>query len=91
MPTHWKLDLTLIPLVGGALSLGVIRGSCVPGGSLGSLFAMGGAVVSPSLLFGLGLLSPGGQSQIFPIWSPLEESWLMIIPETFASNVLPPQ
>ena len=41
MPTHWKLDLTLIPLVGGALSLGVIRGGCAPRRSLGSLFANG--------------------------------------------------
>ena len=35
------MELILIPLVGGALSLGVIRGRCVPGGSLGSLFADG--------------------------------------------------
>ena len=33
------MELILIPLVGGALSLGEIRGSCVPGRSLGSLFA----------------------------------------------------
>ena len=33
------MDLILIPLLSGALSLGMIRGSCVPGGSLGSLFA----------------------------------------------------
>ena len=35
------MELILIPLVGGALSLDVIRGSCVLGGSLGSLFADG--------------------------------------------------
>ena len=35
------MDLSLIPLVGVALSLGVIRGSCVPRRTLGSLFADG--------------------------------------------------
>lgn len=41
MPAHWQVELILIPLVGEALSLGVIRGSCVPGDSLGILFADG--------------------------------------------------
>ena len=31
--------ILIIPLVGGALSLGVIRGSCVPRSSLGNLLA----------------------------------------------------
>ena len=35
------MGLIPIPLVGGALSLGEIRGGCVPGGSLGSLFTDG--------------------------------------------------
>ena len=35
------MELIFIPLVGGALSLREIRGGCVPGGSLGSLFAGG--------------------------------------------------
>ena len=48
------------------------------------------AVFPPSLLFGLGLLSPDGLGQIFPKWPPLEEHMLMFIPENFASNVLPP-
>ena len=53
---------------------------------------MVGAVIPPGLLFvGLGLLSPDEWGQIFPEWPPLEEHMLMIIPETFASNVLPPQ
>ena len=30
------MELILFPLVGGALSLGEIRGGCVPGGCLGS-------------------------------------------------------
>ena len=30
-----------------------------------------------------------GRDQIFPKWPPLEEHILMVIPETFASNVLP--
>ena len=33
------LGLILIPLVGGALSVVVMRGTCVPRQSLGSLFA----------------------------------------------------
>ena len=41
MPAHWYVGLIPIPLVGGALSLGEIRGGCVPGGSLGSLFTDG--------------------------------------------------
>jgi len=41
MPAHWWVELILIPLVGGALSLGGIRGSWVPEGSLGSLFTKG--------------------------------------------------
>ena len=35
------MELIPIPLVGGALSLSEIRGGCVPGGSLGSLFPDG--------------------------------------------------
>ena len=38
---HWWVELIPIPVVGGALSLGEIRGGCVPGGSLGSLFSDG--------------------------------------------------
>ena len=43
------MELILIPLVGGALSLGVIRGGHVPGvgvGSLGILFAHGCVVLA---------------------------------------------
>ena len=35
------MGLIRIPLAGGALSLGEIRGGCVPHGSLGSLFIDG--------------------------------------------------
>ena len=35
------MELIPIPQVGGVLSLGEIIGSCVPGGSLGSLFTDG--------------------------------------------------
>ena len=38
MPAHWYVRLIHIPLVSGALSLGEIRGSFVPGGPLSSLF-----------------------------------------------------
>ena len=63
--------------------------SCVPGGSLGSLLLMGEA--NPSLLFGMGILSADGIGQIFPKRPPLVEHILRNIPQTFASNVLPPQ
>ena len=52
---------------------------------------MGGPVFPPGLLFCLGLLNPDEWGQIFPKWPPLEEHTLLIIPETFASNVLPSQ
>ena len=38
MPVHCWVELIPIPLVGGAFSLGDIRGGCVPGGSLGRFF-----------------------------------------------------
>ena len=38
MPVLWWVELILIPLVGGALSMGVVRGGCVPGRSLGNVF-----------------------------------------------------
>ena len=52
---------------------------------------MGGALVPPGLLFGLGLLSTDRWGQIFPTWPPPEKWMLMKIPKSFASNVLPPQ
>ena len=47
MPAHWQVGLIPLPLVGGALSLGEIRGRCVPGGSLGSLFTDGWGQIFP--------------------------------------------
>ena len=61
------------------------------GGLETACLLMGGAMFPPGLLFGLGLLSHDGWSQIFPKWSSLEEFSVMISPETFASYVLPPQ
>ena len=62
---------------------------------LGGLWAVclliGGAVIPPGLLFGLGLLSADGWGQIFPQWPPPEKHMLMNIAENFASNVLPLQ
>ena len=52
---------------------------------------MGGAVIPPGLLFGLGLLSTEEWGQIFPKWPPPEKGMLMNIPESFAFNVLPSQ
>ena len=51
------MELILIPLMGGALSLDGIRGGCVPGGLYIACLLMGGAVIPPGLLFALGLLS----------------------------------
>ena len=39
MSAHWWVELSLVPLVGEAVSLGEIRGSCVPGWTLSSLSA----------------------------------------------------
>ena len=60
MAAHWEVELILIPLVGGALS--VTGGGCVIGGVFGqtACLLMGGAVFPPGLLFGLGCLSPDG-------------------------------
>ena len=52
---------------------------------------MGRAVISPGLLFGLGLLSIDGWGQIFPKWPPPQKGMLKNIPKSFASNALPPQ
>ena len=41
MPAHWYVELILIPLVGGALSLSEIGGGSVPRRFLGSLFTDG--------------------------------------------------
>ena len=49
---------------------------------------MGGAVIPPGLLFGLGLLSADGWGQIFPKWPPPEKGMMLNNPREFASNVL---
>ena len=84
------MGLIPIPLAGGALSLGEIRGCYVPGRSLGSLFINGRGSDPPGLFFGLEVLSADGWGKIFPKWSPPEKHMLMNIPKTFSSNVLPP-
>ena len=68
------MELILIPLVGGSLSLDEIRGSCVPEGSLGNLFVRDRAVIPPGLLFAMGLLRLTDKwGQIFPKWPPPEK------------------
>ena len=52
------MELILIPLVGGALSLGEIRGGCVPRGSLGSLFADGWGCVPTQFVLWPGASQP---------------------------------
>ena len=85
------MELFPVPLLGGALSLDGIVGSCVPQGAYVSCFLMGSAVIPPGLLFGLGLLSADGCGQSFPEWPPPEKGKLLSIPESFASHVLPSQ
>ena len=66
--------------MGGALSLSIIRGGCVPRRTLGSFLDDGWAVFLLYLLFGLGLLNPDEWDQIFPKWQPPGALTLMIIP-----------
>ena len=52
---------------------------------------MGGAVIQPGLLFGLGLLSADGWGKIFPKWPSIEEHcWLLflrlLLPMSFPHN-----
>ena len=81
MLVHWWVESSLVLLVGGALSLGMIRGNCVPAGGLEAACLLVGGYVFPSyLLFVLGLLSSHGQGQIFPKWQTPGELTPMIIP-----------
>ena len=68
VPTQWQMELSLVPLEGWALPLGLIRGGCVLRRTLGSLFADGWGCVLMLVLFGLGLLYLNGWYQIFPKW-----------------------
>ena len=77
MPAHWYVVLIPIPLVCGALSLDGIRGSCVPEGSLGSLFSVCvGGGCDPTWVFVCPRASQqltDGWGQIFPKWPPPEK------------------
>ena len=53
------MELIPFPLVGKAMSLVEMRGSCVPGGSLGSLLNDGQGC-DPTWIEALGLLSADG-------------------------------
>ena len=78
----------------GALSLDEIRGSCVPEGSLGSLFTDGWGCDPPGIVdccLAWGFSAAEGWGQIFPKLPPPEKGMLMDIPKSFASNALPPQ
>ena len=68
------MGLVPIPLVGGALSLGEIRGAVCLGHLQAAYLLMDGTVIPSQLLFGLGLLSADGWAQIFPKWPPLEDT-----------------
>ena len=80
MPAHWLVGLIPLPLVGRALSLFEIRGGCEAGILSAVCSVMGGAVITPGLLFALGLLNADGWGQIFPKWPPLKQHMLMNIP-----------
>ena len=88
---HWWVGLIPNPLVGGALSLGEIRGSCVPGESLSSLFTNGWGCDPTWIIVWPGVLRANRWGQTFPKWQPPEEHTVMNIPRSFACNVLPPQ
>ena len=83
------MELILIPLVDGTLSLGEIRGGCVPGGSLGSLFTDKWGCDPTWIVVWAGASQHWWWGQIFPKWPPPEKGMLMNIPKSFASNVLP--
>ena len=63
-----------------ALYLGCLYTDCL---------LIGGAVIPPGLLFGLGLLSTDRWGQTIPKWPPPEEQMPMNIPKIFAFNVFP--
>ena len=87
------MELIPISLVGGALSVGEIRGSCVPWGSLCSPFIDGWGC-DPTWIVtwpGASQQLTDGWVQIFPKWPPPEKGMVVNIPESFAYNILPPQ
>jgi len=63
-------QLILIPLVGGALSLDGIRGSCVSKGSLGSLFTEGWGC-DPTWI----VVCPGASQQLTEGWGQISPKW----------------
>ena len=67
------------PSVGWAFGWVWLEVAMCLGGLKAACLLMGGAVFPPSLLFGLGLLSPDGWGQIFPKWQPPGKLTLMII------------
>ena len=72
------------------MSLGEVRGSCVSGGSLGSLFTDGRGC-DPTWVVVCHVASQqltDGWGQIFPKWPPPEKDMLLNTLESFASNVL---
>lgn len=66
------MELSLVPLLDGAFSLDVFRGSCVPGSTLSSLFTYGEACV-PTL---------------FVIWPGASQAHIPYIPKWQASGEL---
>ena len=76
------------PPVGTALSLHEITGAVCLGVFRQAVYWWVWPVIPPGLLFGLVLLSTDGCGQIFPKWPPPDKHMLMIIPKSFASNVL---
>ena len=79
---NWWVGLCLWVKLEVAVCLGVLSAACL---------LMGGAVIPPGLLFGLGLLRADGWGRIFSKWLPPEKGTLLNIPKSFASSVLPSQ
>ena len=71
MLAHWWVGLIPLHLVGGFLSLDEIRGGCVPGGSLGSLFTDGWVVFHLAYHLAWGFSALMGEARFLPKWSPL--------------------
>ena len=70
--------------------MGEIRGGCVPGVSLGSLFTEGQGCDPTWIVVCSEASQTDGWGQTFPKWPPPEKAMLLNIPKSFSSSALPP-
>ena len=88
---HWWLELSLVPLMGRAWYLSMIRSSCVPGRSLGILFGgWMGLYSHPICCLAWGFSALMGEAWFFQNCSLLRSPSQWLFPGTSVSNVLPP-